>query len=77
MSVSTKISTISGAISRPSSILREAGTPRAVSQDIMAWLVRAIVVGIVVVAPGGLLLLPFLAVHVLKKSDKTDAANAH
>jgi hypothetical protein len=43
----------------------------------MAQLVRAILVGIIIVAPGGLLLLPFLALHHFRGSHKSDAANAH
>jgi hypothetical protein len=43
----------------------------------MALLVRAVLVGIIVLAPGGLLLLPFLAAHQLKKAPKSNAVNAH
>lgn len=43
----------------------------------MALLVRALLWTIVVLAPGGLLLLPFLAVHQLGKSQKSSRTNEH
>jgi hypothetical protein len=45
--------------------------------DIMALVGRAILLGIVILAPGGLLLLPFLAAHQWKKTQKSKLAHAH
>lgn len=51
--------------------------PRAVGEDIMALLVRALLWTVVILAPGGLLLLPFVAVHQFNKSPKPRRANGH
>jgi len=58
-------------------ILRGAGTHSASSEDIMALALRVALWIVVLLAPGGLLLLPFLALNELKGSHKSDTAGAH
>jgi hypothetical protein len=48
-----------------------------IRRNTMALLVRALLWTIVVLAPGGLLLLPFLAMHHLGKSQKSASRNEH
>jgi hypothetical protein len=51
--------------------------PCADSEDIMALAVRMVLWFVVLLAPGGLLLLPFLALHEFKPNQKSDTADAH
>lgn len=74
MSLIKEFSTEAGATSTRGLILVEAGTSRAASEEIMAQLVRVVLWSIVVVAPGGLLLLPFLAVHQFSKNQKSSSS---
>ena len=51
--------------------------PRALSEDIMAPALRVVLWFIVLLAPGGLLLLPFLALHRFKDTQKAESVGAH
>ena len=77
MSDSLEYCTEAGAISWWATMLMLAGTFRANSKEIMALALRALLLIIVLVAPGGLLLLPILAIHPFKSSRGADATNAH
>ena len=77
MSASVEYCNDTGAIFWRTTILMSAGTFRAYSKEIMALALRALLLIIVLVAPGGLLLLPLLAIHPFKRSRGVDAANAH
>lgn len=63
MSASEENCTGAGAVLGLVLIVRGAGIRCAASQGIEALVARAILLGIVILAPGGLLLLPFLAAH--------------
>jgi hypothetical protein len=66
-----------GANSRPVPILSLAGTSRAHCKEIMALAFRSLLWIIVLLAPGGFLLLPILALHQVKSSRVSNTANEH
>jgi hypothetical protein len=53
-----------------------AGTICALGEVIMVLAFRSVLWAIVLLAPGGVLLLPLLAIRQFKKSPRTDAASA-
>lgn len=77
VSVLAEYSAAGGAVFPPSPILRFAGTRCAVSEDIMALALRTVLWFVVLLAPGGLLLLPFLALNEIKNARKSDTADVH
>lgn len=77
MSAPAENCTKADAVFEPGPMDWGAGMRCATSWDIMTLVGRAILLGIVILAPGGLLLLPLLAAHQWKKTQKSNLAHAH